>query len=161
MGVLIISPFDKGGKLYEPSPELVQACDPLHPLQYGALWIWSHPSIHTITVGAERPTDFECHMTSAAMQGTPEGAALLEGAKARLLELEEAAGFDRQWRETWWHHLPNCFEIEAKCPKLKLNLTQLTLTLCSQTGWCEPSAYRVAMGALQGKGGLLTYTSQP
>jgi hypothetical protein len=62
MGLLIISPFDKGGKLYEPSPELVTACLPLVPLQYGALWIWRHQEIHTISIG---PWHVACSMICA------------------------------------------------------------------------------------------------
>src|SRR4029078_13652028 len=31
MGVFIISPKDKGGKLYEPPPKLVELCRPLSP----------------------------------------------------------------------------------------------------------------------------------
>lgn len=41
MGVFIISTFDKGGKLFDPPPQLSQACAPLHPMQFGSHWLWS------------------------------------------------------------------------------------------------------------------------
>jgi len=34
LGVFIISPNDKGGKLYEPPPKLVELCAPLTPMQF-------------------------------------------------------------------------------------------------------------------------------
>ncbi|MGB7767884.1 MAG: aldo/keto reductase, partial [Verrucomicrobiia bacterium] len=38
MGVFIISPNDKGGKLYEPSKKLVELCAPLTPMQFNDLY---------------------------------------------------------------------------------------------------------------------------
>ena len=38
MGVFIISPSDKGGKLYEPPPKLVELCKPLSPMQFNDLF---------------------------------------------------------------------------------------------------------------------------
>ena len=111
MGILIISPFDKGGKLYEPSEQLVTACAPRVPLQYGALWIWNHEQIHTITVGAERPSDFHTHLDAAQVAGTADGAQYVELVDTRLEALQNAAGFDEEWRSSWWHHLPSCFDV--------------------------------------------------
>lgn len=37
MGVFIISPSDKGGKLYDPPPKLVELCKPLSPMQFNDL----------------------------------------------------------------------------------------------------------------------------
>jgi len=38
MGVFIISPSDKGGKLYDPPPKLVELCKPLSPMQFNDLF---------------------------------------------------------------------------------------------------------------------------
>ena len=111
MGILIISPFDKGGKLYEPSEQLVTACAPRVPLQYGALWIWNHEQIHTITIGAERPSDFHTHLDAAQDAGTADGAEYVQLVDTRLEALQNAAGFDEEWRSSWWHHLPSCFDV--------------------------------------------------
>jgi predicted aldo/keto reductase-like oxidoreductase len=62
MGVFIISPSDKGGKLYDPPAKLVELCKPLHPIVLNDLFCLSHPQIHTLSIGAARPTDFDLHM---------------------------------------------------------------------------------------------------
>lgn len=59
MGVFIISPADKGGMLYQPPAKLVELCRPLHPLVFNCLWCLSHPEVHTLSIGAARPTDFD------------------------------------------------------------------------------------------------------
>lgn len=51
MGVFIISPNDKGGRLYSPPPKLEKLTAPLTPLQFNARFCLSHPSIHTLTFG--------------------------------------------------------------------------------------------------------------
>ena len=38
MGMFIISPNDKGGKLYEPPPKMVELCAPLSPMQFNDLY---------------------------------------------------------------------------------------------------------------------------
>lgn len=43
MGVLIISPNDKGGKLYEPPPKLVELCRPLSPMAFNDLFCLAPP----------------------------------------------------------------------------------------------------------------------
>lgn len=62
MGVFIISPSDKGGKLYEPSQKMLDLCKPLHPIVFNDLFCLSHPQVHTLSVGAARPSDFELHL---------------------------------------------------------------------------------------------------
>lgn len=62
MGVFIISPSDKGGKLYEPSEKLVELCRPLHPIVFNDLFCLSRPQVHTLSIGAARPGDFDLHL---------------------------------------------------------------------------------------------------
>ena len=64
MGVFIISPADKGGMLYRPPQKLVQLCQPLHPLVFNCLFCLSRPEIHTLSLGAARPSDFDLQMSS-------------------------------------------------------------------------------------------------
>ena len=59
LGVFIISPNDKGGKLYEPSPKLSKLCAPLTPIQFNARWCLSNPSIHTLSFGLSEPEHVE------------------------------------------------------------------------------------------------------
>jgi predicted aldo/keto reductase-like oxidoreductase len=62
MGVFIISPSDKGGKLYEPSDKLRELCSPLHPITFNDLWCLRQQKVHTLSVGAARPSDFNEHV---------------------------------------------------------------------------------------------------
>jgi predicted aldo/keto reductase-like oxidoreductase len=62
MGVFIISPSDKGGKLYDPPEKLVGLCAPLHPLVFNDLFCLSRREVHTLSIGAARPGDFDAHL---------------------------------------------------------------------------------------------------
>ncbi|MDH3346745.1 MAG: aldo/keto reductase [Desulfobulbaceae bacterium] len=63
LGVLIISPSDKGGMLHSPPQKLVDLSHPLTPMQFNDLFCLSRDEIHTITVGAARPDDFNEHVS--------------------------------------------------------------------------------------------------
>ncbi|MEM1221622.1 MAG: aldo/keto reductase [Verrucomicrobiota bacterium] len=62
MGVFIISPNDKGGQLYNPTPKLVELCAPLSPMAFNDLFCLLRPEVHTLSLGASRPTDFDEHL---------------------------------------------------------------------------------------------------
>ncbi|HAV14543.1 MAG TPA: aldo/keto reductase [Opitutae bacterium] len=59
IGVFIISPNDKGGKLYEPSKKLSQLCAPLTPIQFNARWCLAHTQIQTLSFGLSELDQFE------------------------------------------------------------------------------------------------------
>lgn len=83
LGVFIISPSDKGGRLYKPPPRLVQLCEPLSPMVFNDLFCLSHPEVHTLSLGAARPSDFDEHL-----QALP----LLEKASETLEPILERLG---------------------------------------------------------------------
>jgi predicted aldo/keto reductase-like oxidoreductase len=58
MGVFIISPNDKGGLLYKPTPKLVELCKPLDPMVFNSLFCLLRPEVHTLSCGAARPSGF-------------------------------------------------------------------------------------------------------
>ncbi|MBW1751087.1 MAG: aldo/keto reductase, partial [Deltaproteobacteria bacterium] len=62
MGVFIISPTDKGGMLQHPSEKLCELSGSLTPMQFNDLFCLQRPEIHTISVGASCPGDFEDHL---------------------------------------------------------------------------------------------------
>ena len=64
MGVFIISPNDKGGKLYAPPPKLKKFCEPLHPMQFNDLYCLNRPQVHTLSCGAAKPSDFDSHLAA-------------------------------------------------------------------------------------------------
>jgi len=59
MGVFIISPNDKGGRLSTPSQKLVALTAPLHPVQWNARFCLSHETIHTLTFGLPATCSFD------------------------------------------------------------------------------------------------------
>lgn len=65
IGVFIISPTDKGGQLFKPSEKLAEMCSPLTPIQMNQLWLLSQPEVHTLSLGCERPSDFDAHLLMA------------------------------------------------------------------------------------------------
>lgn len=71
MGVFIISPSDKGGKLYAPPQKLVSLTAPLHPIEFNNVFCLSHPQVHTLSVGAARPSDFDLHVQSLQYMNEP------------------------------------------------------------------------------------------
>ena len=106
MGVFIISPTDKGGKLYEPSEKLARVCAPLSPIVFNDLFCLARPEVHTISVGAARPSDFDEHMKALPLL---EGEGAAEAALGPILrrideELERVLG--RAWVDTWDIGLP-------------------------------------------------------
>ncbi|MFN7953791.1 MAG: aldo/keto reductase [bacterium] len=112
MGVFIISPTDKGGRLYAPSAKLRDLTAPLSPIVFNDAWTLSNPLVHTLSVGAERPTDFDEHVKALALVTEPaEMAPLVRDIDVRLqAELGRVLG--RRWVETWdeglpeWHEAP-------------------------------------------------------
>jgi predicted aldo/keto reductase-like oxidoreductase len=73
MGVFIISPTDKGGRLFSPPPRLVELCRPLSPIELNQRWLLSQPEVHTLSVGAARPEEFEAHLPGVSRDGALSG----------------------------------------------------------------------------------------
>jgi uncharacterized protein len=48
--------------LYQPSEKLAELCKPLHPLIFNDLFCLARPEVHTLSVGAARPGDFDLHV---------------------------------------------------------------------------------------------------
>ncbi len=57
MGIFIISPADKGGRLYTPPQTLKNLCNPLTPLELNYRFLLSNPAITTLSVGAAKPDE--------------------------------------------------------------------------------------------------------
>jgi uncharacterized protein len=103
MGVFIISPVDKGGKLNEPPPLLIDLCRPLTPMQFNDLYCLRRPEVHTLSLGVARPSDFVDHV--AAVAAMDEKTPLIAGIEARMLRcMEDRLGAD--WVHGWHQGLP-------------------------------------------------------
>ena len=100
MGVFIISPNDKGGKLYAPPRKLIELCEPLTPMQFNDLYCLARPEVHTLSCGAARPEDFDAHIAALGLHCD------IEKIESRLRdEMRHALGDD--WCQRWWEGLPN------------------------------------------------------
>lgn len=104
MGVFIISPTDKGGMLYKPSQKLVEICAPLSPMVFNDLFCLSHPQVHTLSIGAAKPQDFDEHLkTIQLLERVDE---ILPSILARL-EQEAIATLGEDWVKSWNIGLPS------------------------------------------------------
>ena len=103
MGVFIISPSDKGGLLYKPTPKLVELCHPLSPMVFNDLFCLSHPQVHTLSVGAAKPQDFDEHLKTLELLDRAD-----EILPPILQRLEEEAykKLGEDWVKTWHLGLP-------------------------------------------------------
>jgi uncharacterized protein len=86
IGVMAISPADKGGRLQAPPPVLVEDCAPFAPLELAYRFLLAQ-GISTLTMGAALPDDLAL---AARMAGN--GGPLTAAERAALSRLEQAAG---------------------------------------------------------------------
>ena len=103
MGVFIISPSDKGGMLYKPPEKLVKLCTPLSPMVFNDLFCLSHPQVHTLSLGASRPSDFDEHLKPVELLDRADE--ILPPILVRLEE-EAIASLGEDWVKTWHVGLP-------------------------------------------------------
>ncbi|MFH7245754.1 MAG: aldo/keto reductase [Spirulina sp.] len=103
MGVFIISPSDKGGHLYNPSPTLADLCSPLSPIGFNNLFCLSRPQVHTLSIGAARPSDFDAHLKILPLLAEAEThlAPILE-----RLEQRAKTVLGEDWMNHWRQGLP-------------------------------------------------------
>lgn len=108
MGVFIISPSDKGGKLYEPPKKMVELCRPLSPIQFNDLYCLARPEVHTLSCGAARPSDFDEHVRALEFYDRiPDTIAPIE--KRLRAEMERVLGAD--WCARWREGLPEYIDM--------------------------------------------------
>jgi hypothetical protein len=111
MGVFIISPNDKGGKLYEPPKKLVDLCAPLTPMQFNDLYCLARPEVHTLSCGVSRPGDFDEHIR--ALDHYDRIAETISLIESRLREeMSRVLGAD--WCERWSQGLPQYVDVPGQ-----------------------------------------------
>ena len=111
MGMFIISPSDKGGKLYSPPPKLTGLCAPLSPIQFNDLWCLSRPEVHTLSIGAARPGDFDEHV--AALAHYADAAKITAPIESRL-RAEMLTILGAEWCARWSEELPNYVDVPGE-----------------------------------------------
>ena len=111
MGVFIISPNDKGGKLYEPPQKLVDLCAPLTPMQFNDLYCLVRPHVQTLSCGAAKPSDFDEHV--AALEHYDRISEVIAPIEQRLrAEMKRSLGDD--WCARWSEGLPHYIDVPGE-----------------------------------------------
>jgi predicted aldo/keto reductase-like oxidoreductase len=111
MGVFIISPTDKGGRLHRASDTLRALCAPLSPMLFNDLWCLAHDEIHTLSLGAARPTDFDEHLKAL---GLLHDAPAVLGPIVRRLEDAYRTALGDDFAGRWSEGLPEWNELPGK-----------------------------------------------
>jgi len=144
MGVFIISPSDKGGHLYAPPAKLADLCAPLHPMVFNDLFCLSHSQVHTLSLGAACPSDFDKHLETLP---------LLERADEILppildkLERAGIAALGETWWKTWHEGLP-----DPEFTPGNINIPAILWLYNLATAY-DMDAYAIARYNLLGNGG--------
>ncbi len=143
MGVFIISPNDKGGRLFEPPPKLVELCRPLSPMAFNDLYCLARPGVHTLSIGAARPEDFDEHVRALEQE---DGYGLARAIAARL-DGEMARVLGADWAARWHEGLPPWEDVPGG-----INLREI-LRLWNLAKGLDLLAYARARYNLLGNGG--------
>ena len=111
MGVFIISPNDKGGMLYAPPAKMRDLCAPLTPMAFNDLYCLARPQVHTLSIGAARPEDFDAHI--AALEHYDRAEEIIAPIEQRLrAEIERVHG--AEWTRAWERDLPNYTDVPGE-----------------------------------------------
>lgn len=111
MGVFIISPNDKGGRLQDRPEKMAGLTAPLTPMQWNALFCLSNPGIHTLSMGISKPSDLDEHIEG--LKYIDKVDTLVRPAERRLrAEMERVHGAD--WCSRWTEGLPQYFETPGQ-----------------------------------------------
>ena len=105
MGVFIISPNEKGGVLFNPTEKMSRLCGPITPMQWNALYCLARPEVHTLSIGASKPSDFDEHIQTVTQHWEDRVSLAGEGEKRIAKSLENDLGSD--WANQWHHGLPH------------------------------------------------------
>ena len=117
MGVFIISPNDKGGKLYSPPAKLVDLCQPLSPMQFNSLYCLNRSQVHTLSCGAAKPSDFDEHI--AALDHYDHINEVISPIESGLREeMRRVLGND--WCEKWFENIPEYIDVPGQINVLEI-----------------------------------------
>ncbi|WP_136080256.1 aldo/keto reductase [Pontiella desulfatans] len=102
MGVFIISPNDKGGMLYHPAEKMKALCAPLTPMQWNDLFCLSRPEVHTLSIGASKPSDFDEHVEAVCKHANDPVVGQIE----RRIHESLQADLGADWVAHWFEGIP-------------------------------------------------------
>ena len=117
MGVFIISPNDKGGKLQDAPAKLAALCAPLSPMQFNDLYCLHRPEVHTLSCGVARPGDFDEHVR--ALDHYDRIAETIAPMERRMRE-EMARTLGEDWCGHWFEGVPEYTEVPGHVNVLEI-----------------------------------------
>ncbi|MEO0769613.1 MAG: aldo/keto reductase [Cyanobacteria bacterium J06649_4] len=106
MGIFIISPADKAGRLYTPPEKLKQLCHPYEPLLLNYRWLLSDPRVTTLSVGPATPDELDWPLRMADEVGP-----LREDEQSAIARLEQS-----QYATLGTDRCSQCFQC-LPCPE--------------------------------------------
>ncbi|CAJ1941337.1 unnamed protein product [Cylindrotheca closterium] len=110
MGLFLISPVDKGGKLYRPSQDVVKSCGKeLTPIAFALLYCWKTNGFHTASIGVARPSDLDEVVEAARMMAHGTADKQFEAATKRLKD-RAVEKLGAEWVEKGLLNLPSMME---------------------------------------------------
>ncbi len=117
LGVFIISPNDKGGRLQDRPAAMAALTAPLTPMEFNDLFCLAHPQIHTLSIGVSKPTDFDEHVQ--ALEHYDRIPIVVRPIEDRLrAAMLHALGAD--WCARWSDGLPNYVDVAGE-----INITEI------------------------------------
>ena len=96
--------------MHQPSRKLGALTAPLSPMVFNDLFCLIHPEVHTISIGAARPSDFDEHLMILPLLEQPETRELVRGI-ARRLEAEYVRINEALMPPRWDRLLPAFAEV--------------------------------------------------
>jgi len=84
LGIFIISPSAQGGSLHQPTPQLAEACQPLHPVTFNHMWLLNDDRVHTVSCGPSKPEELDRNLLAADYHRGGEDGARFTEALARV-----------------------------------------------------------------------------
>lgn len=109
MGVFLISPLDKGGKVYQPSTTVAKLLGPskLSPISFVCLHAWETLGFHTTSIGISRPADLDDALYAAYLYSRNVFQSSLQTAEQALTSrMHETLG--TEWMTKGMMNLPDC-----------------------------------------------------
>ncbi len=104
VGVFIISPCDKGGQLYKAPVKLKNICRPYTPMEFNDLFCLQNEAIHTLSIGASKPSDLDEHEKIVRILDENIGKLITPILGRLQTALVDAVG--EEWLEHWSDGLP-------------------------------------------------------
>ena len=144
MGVFIISPTDKGGRLQDPPERLCELVAPLHPIEFNDLFCLSRPQVHTLSVGSSRPTDYDLHVQAL---GRMEQAGVLLPPILERLERAVHDMFGREFARGWLEGVPSWRDVPGE-----VNLQHIVWLAMLAEAWGMEEYGRMRYGLLGNAG---------